>query len=80
MKGDYGDVKFGQYSLDGWFSVFFERDIFDDTVGLANAHMQIIWRSLKLSFMTTILTLIFAFPPPISSRRGRRRRARSGSS
>lgn len=62
VKGDYGDVKFGQYSLDGWFSVFFERDIFDDTVGLANAHMQIIWRSLKLSFMTTVLTLIFGFP------------------
>ena len=21
-KGDYGDVKFGQFSLDGWFNVF----------------------------------------------------------
>jgi spermidine/putrescine transport system permease protein len=62
VKGDYGDVKFGQYSLDGWFSVLFERDIFDDTVGLADAHLSIFWRSVKLSIMTTILTLIFGFP------------------
>jgi spermidine/putrescine transport system permease protein len=61
-KGDYGDVKPWQFSTEGWFSVFFERDIFDDTFGLANAHLSIIWRSLKLSFYTTILTLIFGFP------------------
>ncbi len=61
-KGDYGDVKPWQFSSEGWFSVFFERDIFDDTFGLANAHLSIIWRSLKLSFYTTILTLIFGFP------------------
>ncbi|PYB69702.1 MULTISPECIES: ABC transporter permease [Rhizobium] len=62
VKGDYGDVKPWQFSLDGWFSVFFERDIFDDTFGLASAHVSIIWRSLKLSFYTTILTLILGFP------------------
>jgi len=61
-KGDYGDVKFGEFSLDGWVSVFFQRDIFDDTLGLADAHLSIIWRSIKLSFFTTILTLIFGFP------------------
>lgn len=61
-KGDYGDVKFGQFSLDGWFSVLFQRDIFDDTLGLAEAHLSIIWRSIKLSFMTTVLTLILGFP------------------
>jgi spermidine/putrescine transport system permease protein len=61
-KGDYGDVKPWEFSSDGWFSVFFERDIFDDTFGLAGAHLSIIWRSLKLSFYTTILTLILGFP------------------
>jgi spermidine/putrescine transport system permease protein len=62
VKGDYGDVKFGEFSLDGWFSVLFQRDIFDDTVGLADAHLSIFWRSVKLSLMTTVLTLALGFP------------------
>ncbi|TDH34951.1 ABC transporter permease [Pseudohoeflea suaedae] len=61
-KGDYGDVRFGEFSLDGWFSVFFQRDLFDDTFGLADAHIAIIWRSIKLSLSTTILTLTLGFP------------------
>ncbi|HMM63124.1 MAG TPA: ABC transporter permease [Mesorhizobium sp.] len=62
VKGDYGDVKFGTFSLDGWTSVLFQRDIFDDTLGLADAHLTILWRSVSLSFYTTVLTLIFGFP------------------
>ena len=62
VKGDYGDVRYWEFSSDGWFSVFLERDIFDDTIGLADAHMAILWRSVKLSLMTTALTLIFGFP------------------
>ena len=62
VKGDYGDVRYWEFSSDGWFSVFLERDIFDDTIGLADAHMAILWRSMKLSLMTTALTLIFGFP------------------
>ncbi|HEV7249580.1 MAG TPA: ABC transporter permease [Shinella sp.] len=61
-KGDYGDVRLGEFSLDGWVSVFFQRDIFDDTLGLAQAHLSIIWRSLQLSFFTTVLTVILGFP------------------
>ncbi|OQM77017.1 ABC transporter permease [Manganibacter manganicus] len=61
-KGDYGDVKFGQFSLDGWFSVLFERDIFDDTLSLADANLSVFWRSLKLSVMTTAVTLFLGFP------------------
>ena len=61
-KGDYGDVRFGEFSLEGWTSVLFQRDIFDDTLGLADAHLSIIWRSIQLSFFTTILTLILGFP------------------
>jgi spermidine/putrescine transport system permease protein len=62
VKGDYGDVRFGEFSLDGWFSVFFERDIFDDTIGLADAHLSIIWRSVRLSLITTALALALGFP------------------
>jgi spermidine/putrescine transport system permease protein len=62
VKGDYGDVKYWQFSTEGWFSVFFERDIFDDTVTVADAHITIFWRSVMLSLMTTIATLIFGFP------------------
>jgi spermidine/putrescine transport system permease protein len=62
-KGDYGDVKFGQFSTDGWFSVLFTRDIFDESlVTLADAHLEILWRSLSLSFITTVVTLFFGFP------------------
>ncbi|MBX3569130.1 MAG: ABC transporter permease [Rhizobiaceae bacterium] len=74
LKGDYGDVKFGIFSLDGWTSVLFQRDIFDDTLGLADAHLTILWRSVKLSLYTTVVTLILGFPtayfistrPPLS--------------
>jgi spermidine/putrescine transport system permease protein len=62
VKGDYGDVKYWLFSTDGWFGVFFQRDIFDDTVTLADAHLAIFWRSVRLSLMTTLLTLAFGFP------------------
>jgi len=62
QKGDFGDVKFGQFSADGWFSVLMQRDIFDDTLSLADAHLTIFWRSVKLSVITTVLTLFFGFP------------------
>lgn len=62
VKGDYGDVKPWQFSLDGWFSVFLQRDIFDDTITLADAHLSIFWRSVKLSLMTTAVTLLLGFP------------------
>jgi spermidine/putrescine transport system permease protein len=62
VKGDYGDVKYWQFSLDGWFGVLFERDIFDDTLSLADAHALIFWRSVKLSILTTLCTLLVGFP------------------
>jgi spermidine/putrescine transport system permease protein len=62
VKGDYGDVRYWEFSSDGWFSVFFERDIFDETITFADAHLAILWRSVKLSIMTTILTLLLGFP------------------
>jgi len=59
--GPYGDVKW-QFSTDAWMNVLFERDIFDDTLSFASANLSIFWRSISLSLMTTILTLIFGFP------------------
>src|SRR5215217_792664 len=59
--GPYGGVVW-KPSLDGWFRVIFDRDIFDDTITFADAHLTILWRSVKLSFLTTILALIFGFP------------------
>jgi spermidine/putrescine transport system permease protein len=59
--GDYGNVKWN-LSFDGWFQVLFERDIFDDTVSLSNAHLTILGRSVALSLVTTVITLILGVP------------------
>lgn len=59
--GPYGDVKW-QFSTGAWTSVFLERDIFDDTLSLASAHLTIFWRSVRLALMTTIATLVIGFP------------------
>ncbi len=59
--GPYGDVEW-KFSTDGWISVFMERDIFDDTLSLADAHVTIFWRSVKLALMTTVATLFLGFP------------------
>jgi spermidine/putrescine transport system permease protein len=59
--GDYGGVVW-KPSGHAWFQVLFQQDIFDDTTTFADAHLSILWRSVKLSFLTTIMALIFGFP------------------
>ncbi|MFZ5751489.1 MAG: ABC transporter permease [Pseudomonadota bacterium] len=59
--GDYGNVVW-KFSTEGWQSVLVERDIFDDTLKLADAHLAIFWRSVKLSLITTALTFLAGFP------------------
>lgn len=59
--GDYGNVKW-EFSLDGWANTIVQRDIFDDTLMWADAHLSIFWRSFSLSLITTVLTLIFGLP------------------
>jgi spermidine/putrescine transport system permease protein len=59
--GPYGDVVW-TFSTDSWVGVFLERDIFDDTLSLADAHLSIFFRSVKLSVLTTLLTVFFGFP------------------
>ena len=59
--GDYGGVKW-ELSFEAWFQVAFYEDIFDETVSLADAHMSIFWRSVKLSFLTTLVAFVLGFP------------------
>ena len=59
--GEYGGVVW-TFSTDAWFNVVFFRDIFDGTTRLADAHMKILGRSVRLSFMTTLITLAIGFP------------------
>jgi spermidine/putrescine transport system permease protein len=59
--GDFGGVRW-QFSTEGWFSVLFERDIFDDTVSLSDAHLTILGRSVALSLATTLITLVLGVP------------------
>ncbi|WP_374310229.1 ABC transporter permease [Dongia sp.] len=61
QKGGYGGVEW-KFSADAWFGVVFQKDIFTDEVTLADAHMSILWRSVKLSFLSTALALVFGFP------------------
>jgi spermidine/putrescine transport system permease protein len=60
-KNSFGGVVWN-FSTDAWVSVFLERDIFDGTLGIADAHVSIFWRSIKLSLITTLLCLLFGFP------------------
>jgi len=59
--GQYGNVEW-RFSLDGWLGTLFSRDIFDGTLQLADAHLTILWRSVKLSLQTTFFTFLVGFP------------------
>ncbi len=59
--GEYSGVVW-KLSGEAWFNVLFSRDIFDDTVSLADAHLTILWRSVRLSLLTTLLAFLLGFP------------------
>ncbi len=59
--GKYGGVEY-QLSFDGWINVILVRDIFDDVLKFADAHLSVFWRSIKLSTLTTITCLVIGFP------------------
>jgi spermidine/putrescine transport system permease protein len=59
--GDYGGVVW-QFSWDGWFNVFLQRDIFSDALAVADAHLLIFGRSVTLSLLTTITAIILGLP------------------
>ena len=59
--GSYSGVEW-EFSLQGWFKVFLEKDIFDETISLADAHLSIFWRSVRLSLLTTAITFALGLP------------------
>jgi spermidine/putrescine transport system permease protein len=59
--GNYGGVE-PSFSLSAWFNVLLQRDIFDNTLSFADAHLSIFWRSVRLSIGTTILAFLVGFP------------------
>ena len=59
--GSYGGVEY-DLSSQGWFKVFLNKDIFTDELGIADAHLSIFWRSIRLSTITTLICLIIGFP------------------
>lgn len=59
--GDYGGVIW-EFSGKAWFNVVAERDFFTGELELADAHLTVLWRSVKLSVLTAILAFIFGFP------------------
>ena len=59
--GKHGNVVWN-FSLDGWQSILWTKDIFTDSYVWADAHLNIFWRSVKLSLMTTIFTFLVGFP------------------
>ena len=60
-SADYGGVQW-KFSPEAWISVVMQRDIFDDTLSLADANITIFWRSIKLAMLTTVSTLVLGFP------------------
>ncbi|MCA3487092.1 MAG: ABC transporter permease [Rhodobacter sp.] len=59
--GDYTGVQ-RPFTFEAWQSILFTRDIFDGTLQLADAHLSIFWRSVKLSLLTTAITFAVGFP------------------
>ena len=60
--GQYGNVEW-EFSLDGWRGILWTEDIFDPgTYALADAHLTIFWRSIRLSLQTTLITFLVGFP------------------
>ena len=59
--GQYGNVVW-DFSLDGWRSILFTKDIFSDEYLLADAHLTIFWSSVWLSLTTTAITFLVGFP------------------
>ncbi|MCT4334632.1 ABC transporter permease [Paracoccus sp. YLB-12] len=59
--GDYSGVQ-RPFTTQAWEQVFLTRDIFDDTLGWADAHMTIFWRSVKLSVLTAVITFLLGLP------------------
>ncbi|MGH8434278.1 MAG: ABC transporter permease [Pseudomonas sp.] len=61
QSGDYGGVKWGQYSLEAYRNFLYERDL-DDSLVFNTDYLQIFQRSFWLSILTTAGCLLIGFP------------------
>ena len=59
--GQYGNVVW-TFSTEGWSGLVVTRDVFDDTLVWSDAHLTIIWRTVRLATLTTIITFVIGFP------------------
>ena len=59
--GQYGNVVW-TFSTEGWAGLVVTRDVFDDTLVWSDAHLTIIWRTVRLATLTTIITFVIGFP------------------
>ena len=60
-KGVSGGVRWGTFTTEPYVQFLFERDL-DDSLILNTDYLQIFWRSIWLSVMTTVLCLAIGFP------------------
>jgi len=65
------------FSVEAWINLLFERDMFDETLTLADANIAIFTRSIVQAGLTTISALIIGFPTAyfIATRPERQRNA-----
>ncbi len=61
QSGDYGGVKWGEYSLEAYRNFFYERDL-DDVLVFNTDYLEIFQRSFWLSILTTAGCLLIGFP------------------
>ena len=60
-RGEFGGVEWGIFSIDAYWSFFFEREL-DGSVIINTDYVQIFLRSFGLSLVTTVLALLVGFP------------------
>jgi spermidine/putrescine transport system permease protein len=60
-RGEFGGVEWGVFSIDAYWSFFFEREL-DGSVAVNTDYLQIFLRSFWLSLVTTLLALLAGFP------------------
>jgi len=61
QPGEYGGVKWGQYSLEAYVNFLYERD-FDDSLVFNTDYLAIFRRSFWLAVATTVGCLLIGFP------------------
>jgi spermidine/putrescine transport system permease protein len=60
-RGAYGGVAL-PVTGEAWAGILVQRDIFDGTASLADAHLAIFWRSLWLAAATTAIAFVLGLP------------------